>query len=203
MSSWQKWLTFGLGALLSLCMIAVAAEGAYSATVFKTWAGPHHRFRKALMADLKVMVGAGLTAWCVASGYYYFVVGQFGGMKKIPGNGNWFDRLILSLRFAWTSLVAQGDAEPETTPANAATLIVQITGAGYLIILIGLFGGMLLAAGQQDFEAEAAVANTDEKQGSPVDVAAKRISRIEERRIRGGIGLVAAAYFVWKVWHVV
>ncbi|MEV6873949.1 hypothetical protein [Amycolatopsis sp. NPDC051128] len=202
MESWQKWLAFVLGALLSVCMISVAAEGAYSATVFKTWAGPHHQFRKALMADLKVMVGAGLTTWCVASGYYYFVVGQFGGMKKIPGNADWFDRLILSLRNSWTTLIAQSDADPETSAANAATLIVQITGAGYVVILIGLFGGMLMSAGQQDFEAETAAARTSgERQGA--DGAKRRLSRLEERRVRGGIGLAAVAYIVWKIWHVV
>ncbi|GAB2992017.1 hypothetical protein GCM10017788_36560 [Amycolatopsis acidiphila] len=195
----QQWLGFSLGTVLSACMIAVAAEGAYSTAVFKTWAGPHHRFRKALLADVKIIIGSALTTWTVATGYYYFIAGQFGGFKKYPANADWFDRLVYSLRFSWTSLVAQGDADPDSDAANAATLVIQITGASYVLILLGLFGGMLLEANRREFETEESLlAENTSGDSAENDVA---VAEREGRRVKGMLGVAAAGYFVWRFWH--
>lgn len=198
----SKWLGFTIGLLLCLCMLIVAAEGAYSTTVFKTWAGPHHRFRHALMADLKIIIGSGLTTWTVATAYYYFIAGQFGGLNKFPGNADWFGRLVLSMRYAWISLVAQNDADPSSTAANAATLVVQITGASYLVILIGLFGGMLLENGRNEFQRQ-----QDRPDNESSQQAEKKpeqiIKNLHARRIRGAMGLATIGYLAWRLSHLV
>lgn len=192
MATSQKWLGFGIGALLCACMVAVAAEGAYSASVFRAWAGPHHRFRKNLLADAKIVIGTALTTWAVSAGFYFFVSDQFGGFTKIQGE--WNDRLVDSLRFGLITLVTQGEAEPTTFAAKLATLLIQVTGIAYVIVLIGMFGGMLIHAGEPP-----AVTSLKPDQDMTTSESPKiDATKAGSARLRGALGLAAVGYVIWK-----
>jgi hypothetical protein len=91
----------------------------------------------------------------VASTLYYLFASQFDGFKKLTSTHG-VDQIVDSLRFGWTTLVAQSDTDPEGTAAMLATLMIQITGGAYIITLIGMFSGLLFQTtpGSNDSEPE-------------------------------------------------
>ncbi|GAA4414292.1 hypothetical protein ACFQV2_02340 [Actinokineospora soli] len=188
LSNLQKALGLCVGILLCACMTTVAAEAAFSAGAFNSWAGPHHRFRQSVLADAKIIVGSALTTWIVASGFYYFAINQFGGFKKINPNAGELELIIDSVRFGLSTLVTGTDAEPESVGGKASVLTIQVTGIAYIVGLIGICGSLLVGPPDEGVTKQAAT--RDEQ-----PVSTSRPSR----RTVGAVGaIVTFAIAAWR-----
>lgn len=135
----------------------------------------------------------------LAAAVDYYTASQFGGFKKFTVGGDLIDRLVDSLRFAWNSLVAQNDAEPENDAAKLMTMVIWVTGVSYVLILLGLFGSKLIDAG----EAARDRANAPEREEvSSIEreaITAKEKQLSSRRRIGGAFGMLAT--FLWLIFR--
>lgn len=130
--------------------LSIAAEAALSYLTFGSWSLGYHRFDvqpERSVTEISVFVGGGIAAFVSIAASACYVSVAFDGYQSIPKSDRAWGGIGRAIYYTFTSLTANGDANPMTAPAFLLTALTYLVSVSYLVIVVSL----LLDSVSEDF----------------------------------------------------